>query len=71
MVNTIIEVIKMRKKHPLLERDPYSINPSRKAVPNVNLARNTCIRADLNYNYELSKEIFLIEPHYNDLYVQN
>ena len=59
----------MRKK--VIECGPYSINPTFIEERRINIVRNTCIRADKNYSYEFSKELFLIEPHYNDLYVQN
>ncbi|MGM9969629.1 MAG: hypothetical protein ACI35S_04440 [Anaeroplasma sp.] len=53
------------------EKDPYSKNPIFKTEKKLNMIRNTCIRADMDYMNETSKEIFLAEPHSNDLYVQN
>lgn len=37
----------------------------------LNMCRNTCIRGDKKYDYETSTEFYLLEPHDNDLYVQN
>lgn len=59
------------KKRYLFEKDPYSINPTFDAERRLNNVRNTCVRADKSYHYEYSKELFLIEPHYSDLYIQN
>lgn len=59
------------KKRNLIEKDPYSINPTFIEERRLNMVRNTCIRADKRYHYEFSKELFLIEPHYSDLYIQN
>ncbi|MBQ3254009.1 MAG: hypothetical protein IJA65_05570 [Acholeplasmatales bacterium] len=48
-----------------------SINPTYNPKKHFNIVRNTCIRADKRYNSEVSKEIFLVQPHDNDLYIQN
>lgn len=36
-----------------------------------NQIRNNIIKGSKKYDYEYSKEFYLIEPHDNDLYVQN
>lgn len=36
-----------------------------------NKLRNNVIKGSKMYNYEYSKEFYLVEPHINDLYNQN
>lgn len=36
-----------------------------------NKIRNNVIKGSKMYNYEYSKEFYLVEPHANDLYNQN
>ena len=35
------------------------------------LIQNDIVKGSKNYNYEFSAEFYLLEPHDNDLYVQN
>lgn len=42
------------------------------AIRRINIVRNPITKGSKMYNYEISKEFYLLEPHYyNDLYNQN
>lgn len=65
MTNNIAEVIFLKendKKFQIPKFDEYE---------KFKIIQNNIVKGSKNYNYEFSTEFYLLEPHDNDLYVQN
>ena len=62
----------MNKKEFLKELETHDKENERiRHLKNFNKIRNSVIKGNKMYNYEYSKEFYLVEPHINDLYNQN
>ncbi len=62
----------MTKEEFLKEKESHEqTNEELEELRRFNKIRNNVIKGSKRYNYEYSKEFYLLEPLDNDLYVQN
>lgn len=62
----------MDKKEFLKEKETRRNENERiEDIRRLNIVRNNIVKGNMKYNFEYSKEFYLIEPHINDLYIQN